>query len=456
MFRFQSVRTSLAVAALSLGAMAVPSHGVTTLVSDNFNDNAIDGTKWTVVTAGIPQAGAAVVEQNQQIELTGRGHFNTLNQFDPAAQPEQGLRIRGQWTFVSNDDLMQVLTRTSGTPGGGFGETLDGIEFQVAASGSGNNMTIVNRGGTTVTGLSGNGALGAVAGETYNFEIRDTGANLYFTMSQVGGSKQRTVVASSTTNTASDFISFHNRESGRRSNIDNVVIDSPSFLGPATQGNGIIVLQDNFDDNALDASKWKVVTAGVPGGGSVTETNSRIQLVGRAHLVTQNEFNPAVGGALRVEGRWTFGNDDFMQILTRSDGLPSGGFGETFNGIEFFAFDGSDTMSITRKINGAGVGLGSTAVSIAAGDVFDFLIEDDGTNLLFKLTQVGGDGTTATITGLSNQVYAQNFVAFHNRESGRTAFLDDVVISRVIPEPATAMMGLFGLAGLALRRRKLA
>lgn len=455
MLKLRSRWKNGAIATFAFGLLVAPAGAVTTMLTDNFNDNSIDGSKWNVVTSGIPQAGAAVVEQNQQIELTGRGHLNTVAQFDPLTQPEQGVRITGQWTFVSNDDLMQVLTRTAGTPSGGFGETINGLEFQVAASGSGNNMTVTNRGGITLTGLSNNGALNAAAGETYNFTILDTGANVYFTMSQVGGTKQRTVVATTTTNMPADLISFHNRESGRRSNIDNIVIDSPSFLGP-TNG-AAIYLKDNFDDNSLDASKWKVVTAGVPnGGGSVTETNSRIQLNGRAHLVTQNQFLPTDFG-LRIEGRYTFGSDDFLQVLTRSDGTPGGSFGETLNGIEFAVIDASNTMSISRKINGASVSLGSLSLDVTTGEVFNFLITDDGNRLTFALTQLGGDGTTAQLSAVSNQVYLQNFVVFHNRENGRTSFLDDVVISQMfIPEPATATLGLLSVAGLMLRRRRMA
>ncbi len=341
------MRRYLALLAFGCCILAVgETRADTPLLQDNFNDNSLDLSKWAAVTAGIPQTPKSVNEQNMQIELEGRAHLNTVAQFEPTTQPGQGLRITGQWTFVSNDDLLQILTRSDGTPSGSYGETQNGIEFQVAASGSGNNMTIASRGGAMITGLSNSGALNALAGETYDFEIRDTGTNLYFTMDQVGGSKKRTVVASSLSNLGTDLITFHNRESGRRSNLDNVVIDSPSFLGPTNSQQYPILLQDNFDDNSLDASKWNTVTTGIPNSPSVSESNSRLQLNSRGYLVSANEFDPANGG-LRLQGRWTFGSDDFMQILTRSDGTPAGSYGETQNGIEFFAFDGGDSMSIS-------------------------------------------------------------------------------------------------------------
>jgi hypothetical protein len=166
--------------------------------------------------------------------------------------------------------------------------------------------------------------------------------------------------------------------------------------------------------------------------------------------VSAQQFEPTNGG-LRIEGRWTFDNDDFMQVLTRSDGLPSGGFGETFNGIEFFAWDTNNTMSITQKVNGVGTNLGTMGIDINVGDVFDFLITDDGTNLLFQLTQVGGDGTTAQVVGVSALNFAQDFLVFHNREGGgNTAFLDDVVVSRLAAVPEPAGMSIWSLIGIGL------
>jgi hypothetical protein len=311
-----------------------------------------------------------------------------------------------------------------------------------------------------ITGVSNSGALGASAGETYNFEIRDTGTNLYFTMDRVGGSEKRTVVATSLSNLSTDLITFHNRENGRRSNLDNVVIDSPSFLGPADTARFPILLQDNFDDNSLDSSKWITVTSGIPGSPSVSESNSRLQLNNRGYLVSADQFDPANGG-LRLEGRWTFGADDFIQVLTRSDGTPDPGncCGETLNGIEFFGFV-NDTMSIGTRIGGgAKTTLSSTGIDIDPGDVFDFLITDDGDALTFELSELGGDGSYGMLTANSTQVFADNYLVFHNRETSRTSFLDDVVVSRLqaVPEPSTILiwsLGLLGLIGWRRRRTK--
>jgi hypothetical protein len=47
------------------------------------------------------------------------------------------------------------------------------------------------------------------------------------------------------------------------------------------------LLQDNFNDNSLDTSKWRIDTSVERGPASVTETAQAIQLMNRGHLITQ-------------------------------------------------------------------------------------------------------------------------------------------------------------------------
>jgi hypothetical protein len=450
-------------AAIGLPAVfASQAAAVTSLLSDNFNDNSLNGALWTTNTA-LPQGSASVVETNQRIELNNRGYLNTVSSFAPGAQAEDGLRITGTWTFNRSDDFLQILTRSNGVvdPGNCCGETQSGIEFFVGGSGVGGTMNIQGKGGAAITGGNNFGNLNPSAGETYNFEIRDNGTNLTFTLNQVGGSKQRTVTAASVFAPGTNLVTFHNREFNNgvfeTAFLDNVAITSPTSLAPAP---GVpILLQDNFNDNLLDAAKWTTRLTSAGGGTpTVTETNGRIEIGSRGYLVTQQDFDPVAVGGLRVAGRWTFGNDDFLQILTRSDGQPAGQFGETLNGIEFFAFDTGDSFSIARKVNGVSTTLASGSLSIQAGEVFDFEILDNGTNLIFTLTQVGGDGTVGQLIASDTTDFALDRVVFHNRESGRVANLDDVFISSqtaVVPEPGTlSLLALAGVAGLLRRRAR--
>src|SRR5438046_1838636 len=68
------------------------------LLSDDFNSNVLDRTKWSTV---LPFANSSVVDQNQRLELTNRGYLVTQGDFNPAALG--GLRIRGQYTFLNTD-----------------------------------------------------------------------------------------------------------------------------------------------------------------------------------------------------------------------------------------------------------------------------------------------------------------------------------------------------------------
>lgn len=192
------------------------------------------------------------------------------------------------------------------------------------------------------------------------------------------------------------------------------------------------LLVDDFDDAVLDASKWTVNTT----YGQITETNGRVELVNRGYLVTRDQFDPATG-ALHISGRFTFvdaswPDHDFLQVLTRSDAVPVGSYGETRNGIEFQA-NGNDALIISTHVNGEFVPLASTPLRIEDGDVFDFSILDDGLQLSLTLVEVGGQGDSATVTATSPLQFPVNHVVFHNREanngnSHEIAYLDDVRI----------------------------
>ena len=193
---------------------------------------------------------------------------------------------------------------------------------------------------------------------------------------------------------------------------------------------------DDFNDNSL-SSFWTTNTNIPQGGASVTEQNGRIELVGRGHLITAQQFDPVPCG-IKITGRWTFvDNEDFLQILVRSDGLPAGTYGETANGIEFFLnqndtvknlqirSQNDNTITVTQDTMGQ-------LTSAGAGQAFDFIIEDKGNGQLsFTMTQVGNPGNTATATAtVTSDNSAQNFIVFHNREGGHASYLDNVSITQ--------------------------
>ncbi len=211
----------LIAAAVVALALAVTAEG-SFVIQDDFNDNSLDSSLWWVNTSGIPQNPKSVTETNQHIELEGRAHLNTQQQITPGVTDVR-IEISGLWTFVSGDDMLQILTRSDGQPAGSYGETNSGIEFY--AFGANDDFTIRGR-GASVTNLATTNNLDIAGGDTFSFFITDDGTNLSFGLWELNDpTSWATGTATSTSDMATNYIVFHNRESGRRSNLDDVLIE---------------------------------------------------------------------------------------------------------------------------------------------------------------------------------------------------------------------------------------
>ncbi len=450
------MKMSLTIAVTIVLGLGVASAGI--LLQDDFNDNSLDTTKWWVNTSGFNKGPTSAKEQNQRMELQGRAHLNTVQQFDPATCPS-GIQITGTWQFADDDDMFQILTRSDGQPTSPWGETASGVEFYLQQWSIGS-FTIHGCGGASVSSLVKHyNSLQVSPNDTFSFTIFDDGANLSFSLSEIGDpTSWAYATAQSTTDMPTDYIVFHNRESGRRSNLDDVVIQSPAappapplshdFLNVGPQGGmgvfGIREVRNNGTINTIgDAVKSLLSGAG-------------IIYDGYAPVVNFKDPDSAGGGGY-------FGNAGKAPFLSDSPGDDDNDIALVANawllvenpGIYTFGFRSDDgaylhieDANFTKKWGGGQ----------AFGDVMVF-------------AGATGDSNTAASTYLGPGVHPLEFFFF---EQGGGAFVelwaapgewdhfdpsafrllsDGVEGLRLVPEPATLSLLALGM-GMAFRRRR--
>lgn len=184
-----------------------------------------------------------MIEQNQHCELIDRGYLVTASEFDPSATA--GIRIQGQWTahVIGGDfDFLQILTRCDGMPTPSYGEAMNGIEFQVQLWSKPRSQapSIAVRGSALQLGpVMQSGTLLLQTGQTYTFDIVDTGAWVTFTLTD-GVNSALAWAAVIADNTTSRHVVFHNRENISGTNVawlDDVAISAYGAVMPATAAN---------------------------------------------------------------------------------------------------------------------------------------------------------------------------------------------------------------------------
>ncbi|MBL8752017.1 MAG: hypothetical protein JNK15_01845 [Planctomycetes bacterium] len=209
-----------------------------------------------------------------------------------------------------------------------------------------------------------------------------------------------------------------------------------------------VLLADDFSSGVVDPAKWSIVTSGIPqGGASVTVQNGQCALRNRGHLVSQQVFDAVANGPFRVRCTWRWTDTgDFFQLLLRSDGVPSGGYGETQHGVELRAemYSGPSLDILTRS------GLVSVGPSTAAGPGVQFVV---GVTYTAELLDLGW-GFRARVDGPNGQWWEieraitsstspHRQIVVHNREAlgmSHLCWLDDVVVE-ALPAATIAPFG---------------
>jgi hypothetical protein len=208
---------------------------------------------------------------------------------------------------------------------------------------------------------------------------------------------------------------------------------------------GQVLLEDDFSAPPLDLLKWRTFTNIPQGGAAVLVDGSHAVMINRGHLTTVAQFPPRALGGIRISGDWRFASgapDDFLQILTRSNGFPLPGnpFGETAHGIEFIAFTSAvvedpNAMYIQGRGRAAGSVTGlsnSGSLVLTPGKTYHFEVADFGQAVSFTLTDPANPANFRTVVASSPYPGDFHHVVFHNREQcclgNHRAFLDNVRI----------------------------
>lgn len=208
-----------------------------------------------------------------------------------------------------------------------------------------------------------------------------------------------------TTTDASGFFEFTNLPGGEyhaMARYDNSVEEFNSLSKPYLTVEGAIRdLQDDFNDNSLDTSKWTKVT---PSGGSITETNQQMELRGgggdddRPYLQSAERVQDGQNGSdasLTCDLEIT-NNDQLGLVNLFWDGTTQGSFSLPTNSIAVEISNDSGLEDLTLKkfeggdvTNVAGVGF-TPGTSTRAYDIqfvgdfdsFDVSVSVDGTEEL--------------------------------------------------------------------------
>jgi hypothetical protein len=208
-----------------------------------------------------------------------------------------------------------------------------------------------------------------------------------------------------------------------------------SLLLPA-RAQGVLLFQDDFNDDQLDASKWTTVETGTPGA-AVVEQHQQIEITNAGYLVTVPQFDPAALSGIRVTARVQYAqwvsDYEVFSITTRSDGVPTGPYGMPQNGLRF-AYGTNVSAPGIEAFGSVSIGPVSTtgSISVALGDEVEFDVRDLGDEISITLTKVGDpqETATATATVLGDTTTVKHISCFNRpgNKGAQISYIDDVEV----------------------------
>ncbi len=201
-------------------------------------------------------------------------------------------------------------------------------------------------------------------------------------------------------------------------------------------------LEDDFNANALDATKWTAVTGGIPGA-SITQSNGVVTLANKGYLRTTREFDPLDTGEIRVRGRWKFTQTNpelgTLEVLTRTDSIPDPNhFYEASQGLEFNlwlgpAYPGVAVIHPRGTVVQTGTNTTTGMLHWTNDAWYEFEAIDAGSAASWRIWESNDPSNAVSVTAQVSMLHAPvNYVAIHGREyigGPNVCDLDDVSIS---------------------------
>jgi len=202
------------------------------------------------------------------------------------------------------------------------------------------------------------------------------------------------------------------------------------------------LVDDQFNDNAIDTSIWSTST---PGTYSVlTESGGYLTTTGRGTIVT----TASITGTYSINLSFSLLDaDEIFTVSLRSNGSTAGSYYELYGVHVLFS---SSTISIVNYDNSGANTIATVNYTLTSGSYYSFTIVDTEDKISVLL-----NGTT--IVYADTIVDMGNYVGFYSREnaSSSATSIDYITITSV-PEPSSyALVSGLGVLGfLALRRRR--
>ena len=189
------------------------------------------------------------------------------------------------------------------------------------------------------------------------------------------------------------------------------------------------LLADDFNDNQLNGQLWQTLACN--SGSFITETNQRIEMLGRMHLGTASGFDPIALGGLRIRCTLVMNasgpSGDVFRMISRGTFDSPGPYCETVTGVRAGIWH-NGTMSLygMGALSGGTEGQGSVG---QPGDLLHLELLDLGRSATFTVH----NQTSGLRQSISTRIIGSTtsgVVEFYNRESPflHAAYLDNVEI----------------------------